>query len=1164
MGMSVLEISKRKFLTGMAAIAGSAALSGCGGASDSDEVLYYTETPPEDPGETGSEEIYPGIMGHSCGSKCMMWVHVKNGVIKRITGDERPDRIAGNPSGVYDPQRRGCIKCRGKRNWFYRSDRLRYPLKQMGTRGDPNGFVRIPWGEAIREISEKIKAILAKPYTGSDPYFNLPENRDRWSKGTFYCRTGSGDLEMLSGVMLGANLVNSFAIKHSLCRSIYSHPAPDHVHTYTMFGGFGGDITAPVNNPLDIFNSDQLVLWGSNPADTNFGSDTLHRMRQFRDSGKPVITIDHRVNRTARTLGGKHIAPIGGTDSALVFGMIYHLLEKQLAETEGAGIHNGRWLDFAMINRSMHGFFDLPTPTTADFHDTAPRVAANPGSPHDDPTVPVTFVQPCDGPAEAAKYAVPAGASVSAYIFGTDDRLVTAGLNSGVSIYPNTIGYNVNSAAEAPDGTEDELYRKRAPIYGQTVKTPEWAEMITGVPAADIRWLAEQMIGRKTSFFIGGGSARSNEGEQTPWSLFLLAILTGHYGRNGETFGAIVYTQEYGQTSGLTPPIPANPDITYRKILNQIVNFNRLNEEKMSFTNLGWEKNSYNQYAHYGKTTYQACHWPDLAENGGSGKSRWNNSEVKYVPKLLADFNSGGNHLGNQCGENGAITGALAAGTLYDLIITLDIFMTTSAQFSDYVLPATTHFEREQLISQAYSPTGLVYVPQILTPPGEAKSDYKIMEELADAINPGSGLYVSGYKSLERLHEEAYNNYMTVGASHNSLIGKPSYEEFKKIGFIPCNVQPTDPAQGQKHLLNPTHAAIRNFMENGVNDGTTGYPFPTPSGKFEAYAQGLVEEYEARRFYNFDDGDLDGGLANRYPGYSAGDMELKLPSPTHPGIYTKSCEYGNNRDDNPHRYAEPGIATWTPVSAAYAPMTGYYKFNPAIVPATDNSKKLRFVYPIPMYIPILEGRHACDNKQQSDYPAGYPNIDILRHPDLLNLRSDYPVCLSSQHSLFRAHSCADNVDYAAETYKRGNDGDSAFLDPNRGFGTITSGKGVHAADLGVYEPIYISPADAEAFGGIQTGDVLLVSSRRGSLLAAASVTKTIRDGTSLMAEGAWTSFRKCDITLAGGTTLNDFNVCVGGSINSITTQRQSRIALGSTYGTYQRIKIQKVLSVELA
>jgi anaerobic selenocysteine-containing dehydrogenase len=346
-------------------------------------------------------------------------------------------------------------------------------------------------------------------------------------------------------------------------------------------------------------------------------------------------------------------------------------------------------------------------------------------------------------------------------------------------------------------------------------------------------------------------------------------------------------------------------------------------------------------------------------------------------------------------------------------------------------------------------------------------------------------------------------------------------------------------------------------LENGVNDGTTGYPFSTPSGKFEAYAQGLVEEYEARRFYNFDD-DL-----SRYTNYDTADIELKL-KPNTPGIYTKSCNYSNNRDDNPHKFSDSNVGEWVAVSApVYAPMTGYYRFKPQTVVPDANMRKSRFVYPIPMYIPILEGRHACDNKQQADFPNGYPNIDSVKHPDVLRLNTNYPVCLGSYHSLLRAHSCTDNVDYANETYKRDGNGEYAYANADRGFGTITAGKGVYAADLGVYEPINISPEDAAALGGIKTGDVVLITSRRDSLLASANVTKTIREGTSLMAEGAWTSFRKCNITLSDGAILNNFDVCVGGSINSITMARLSRIALGSSYGTYQRIRIQKISSVEL-
>jgi anaerobic selenocysteine-containing dehydrogenase len=142
-------------------------------------------------------------------------------------------------------------------------------------------------------------------------------------------------------------------------------------------------------------------------------------------------------------------------------------------------------------------------------------------------------------------------------------------------------------------------------------------------------------------------------------------------------------------------------------------------------------------------------------------------------------------------------------------------------------------------------------------------------------------------------------------------------------------------------------------------------------------------------------------------------------------------------------------------------------------------------------------------------------------------------------------------------------GGSAFRSLNSGTGTITAGTGVMpAGELGVYEPVDINPEDASVLG-LNHGDIVMVSSLRGSILAYANITNSVRRGVTNMGEGAWSSFMDCNVTFAD-TTSGTFNVDVAGSANSLSTQRPSRICQASGYGTYQRIKIQKVTSVELA
>lgn len=59
-------------------------------------------------------------------------------------------------------QARACARCRGYKGRLYHPGRLKYPLKQTKERGDINGFKRISWEEALTEIAQRLRAVQGK------------------------------------------------------------------------------------------------------------------------------------------------------------------------------------------------------------------------------------------------------------------------------------------------------------------------------------------------------------------------------------------------------------------------------------------------------------------------------------------------------------------------------------------------------------------------------------------------------------------------------------------------------------------------------------------------------------------------------------------------------------------------------------------------------------------------------------------------------------------------------------------------------------------------------------------------------------------------------------------------------------------------------------------
>jgi len=122
-----------------------------------------------------------GCPSHNCGGRCLLKVHVKDGVIFRIESDDRPS------DSLEDPQLRACVRGRAYRRRQYHRDRLQYPMKRTGKRGE-GIFERITWEEALDRVAGELmrvkktygNAALFVPYgTGSYSQINGRQTAQR-------------------------------------------------------------------------------------------------------------------------------------------------------------------------------------------------------------------------------------------------------------------------------------------------------------------------------------------------------------------------------------------------------------------------------------------------------------------------------------------------------------------------------------------------------------------------------------------------------------------------------------------------------------------------------------------------------------------------------------------------------------------------------------------------------------------------------------------------------------------------------------------------------------------------------------------------------------------------------------------------------------------------
>lgn len=112
----------------------------------------------------GEERIVWGACSVNCGSRCALRSHVRDDEVVWVETDNTGADIYG------DHQVRACLRGRSIRRRINHPDRLNYPMKRVGKRGEGK-FVRISWEEALDTIADNLKRIV-KEYGNEAVYIN--------------------------------------------------------------------------------------------------------------------------------------------------------------------------------------------------------------------------------------------------------------------------------------------------------------------------------------------------------------------------------------------------------------------------------------------------------------------------------------------------------------------------------------------------------------------------------------------------------------------------------------------------------------------------------------------------------------------------------------------------------------------------------------------------------------------------------------------------------------------------------------------------------------------------------------------------------------------------------------------------------------------------------
>lgn len=96
------------------------------------------------------EKVVWGACSVNCGSRCALRLHVKDNEVTWVETDNTGSDEYGNH------QVRACLRGRSIRRRINHPDRLNYPMKRVGKRGEGK-FERISWDEALDTIASSLK-----------------------------------------------------------------------------------------------------------------------------------------------------------------------------------------------------------------------------------------------------------------------------------------------------------------------------------------------------------------------------------------------------------------------------------------------------------------------------------------------------------------------------------------------------------------------------------------------------------------------------------------------------------------------------------------------------------------------------------------------------------------------------------------------------------------------------------------------------------------------------------------------------------------------------------------------------------------------------------------------------------------------------------------------
>jgi anaerobic selenocysteine-containing dehydrogenase len=129
------------------------------------------------------------------------------------------------------------------------------------------------------------------------------------------------------------------------------------------------------------------------------------------------------------------------------------------------------------------------------------------------------------------------------------------------------------------------------------------------------------------------------------------------------------------------------------------------------------------------------------------------------------------------CPDAGAVRRGLLREDLFTVVH--DPFLTTTTRYADIVLPATTYLESEDFY-RAYGTYWMQYGKAAVPPQGEARSNFRLAQELAQRMGVEDALFrMSPAEAMAELFRDAEFDLRKVASGWPSRYAQPRVQEFR-------------------------------------------------------------------------------------------------------------------------------------------------------------------------------------------------------------------------------------------------------------------------------------------------------------------------------------------------------------------------------------------------